>query len=504
MAFEKNNFDVAKKMLLPKSELSVECNISAGTNVTKVLSLLVDARVESQEVLNGVINFSGILDTKLVFCGENDEINTICANCPFSSKFESEEIEAGQTARIAVTVIDCRVESVGGETVKVMALLEQKGTLVCNQQISTISCHDDNVCIKNEEIETIKFIGSASEDIVVESEINIRENIKKIILVESGVVVKNVESGVGFATISGDVVSRVLYLGENDKFESGYVYDGFKEEIELSSLTRDSLVEGEAVIGKMGATTEIVEEEKGCKLLVKVPLSITVRGYDRANVSVINDLYSVKGDIHVTTSSFNMSEVCPVELVEGKIEGTLTLDENEPRVDKLLFHGGSGVTITNAYIKEGEVTIEGIARTSAIYLNDETSSLHSVQLEIPFSLNDKIACDDGAIILVDAIVSDVDVVVKKGREFYYDARVKATVNCCHDLASGVISEAVMVGEGGEKDYAMEIIFAPAGRELWDIAKSAKVKEEQILVQNPEVIFPTSVDTPLVLFNQRIQ
>lgn len=504
MAFEKKYFEVAKKGILPKSEISVECNISAGANVAKVLSLLVDARVENTEVLNGVINFSGILDTKMVFCSENDEINTICAQCPFSSKFESVEIEAGQTPLIKVSVIDSRVESVGGESVRVLALLEQSGVIVCNQQVMTIACHDSDVCIKNEDIETIKYIGSAEEEIVVESEINIRENIKKVLLLESGVVVKSVDAGTNFATVSGEVISRVLYLGENDKFESGYIYDTFKEEVELASLTRDSLVEGDAVVAKAGATTEIVQEEKGGKLVVKVPVVITVRGYERVQVGVINDLYSTSGDIAVTTSSYNMTETCPVELVEGKIEGSLTLDENAPRVDKLLFHGGNSVTITNTYIKDGEVTIEGIARTTAVYLNDETSELHSVQLETPFTISDKTNCDDDALIWANAYVSDVDVVVKKGREFYYDAKVKVTVSCSRQLTSGIISEATLTAENKEKDYAMEVIFAPAGKELWDIAKSAKVREEQIILQNPDVIFPTATDTPLVLFNQRLQ
>lgn len=504
MAFEKNNFNVAKKKELEKREISVECNLSAGMPVLKILSLSVEAQVKNSEVLNGIVNYSGIVDTKLVFLSENDEICTTCMACPFSSRFESEDIENNQNAIIKVKVIDYSVDSVGGEMVKLTAIIEQSAVLVFNQEIASLSCNDDTVCIKNEEIDVIRFIGQANEEIVVESEINIRENIKKIVLTESGVVVKSVDSGVNFVTVTGDVVSRVLYINENDKFESGYVYDGFKEEIELVGATRDSRVEAEAVVNREGVVTEIVQDEKGGKLVVKVPLSITARAYDNEVATVINDLYSTKGEINVTTTSFEMSEICPVELVEGKIEGSLTLDENSPRVDKLLFNGGNSVTITNGYVKDGEVFIEGIAKTSVVYLNDETSALHSVQIDIPFTLSDKINCQDGAMLSVDAIVCDVDVVVKKGREFYYDAKVKASVNCCHDLANGVISDASVSEDGKVKDYAMEVIFAPAGKELWDIAKLARVKEEQIIAQNPEVVFPTVDDTPLVLFEQRIQ
>ena len=504
MAFEKNNFLVARKKSLEKREFTVECNVSTGANVNKILTLAVEGEVSNSEVLNGVINFSGSVDTKLVFLCDDEQISSVNANCPFSSKFESEDIETGQIAEVKVKVVDYNIDSVGGDMVKISVRLEQSGFIVGNQEIGTISCNDDCVCIKNEEIDVIKFIGAGSENITIESEINVRENIKKILLTESSVIVKSVDSGVNFVSVTGDVVSRVLYLNENDRFESGYVYDGFKEEIELAGATRDSRVEAEAKVNREGVMTELVQDEKGCKLLVKMPVSISVRAYDNERISVINDLYSTKGEVTATTSSYNMTEVCPLELVEGKIEGSLTLDENSPRVDKVLFNGGNSVTITNSYVKDGEVFVEGIAKTTVVYLNDETSSLQSVVLDVPFALNDKINCEEGALTVVDAIVCDVDVVVKKGREFYYDAKVKASVNCCHDLVSGVISEASLQEEDRQKDYAMEIIFAPRGKDLWDIAKSARVKEEQILSQNPEVEFPCQEDTPLVLFEQRLQ
>ena len=150
------------------------------------------------------------------------------------------------------------------------------------------------------------------------------------------------------------------------------------------------------------------------------------------------------------------------------------------------------------------VTVEGIAKTTAVYLNDEDSSLHSVQLDVPFVISDKYVADEGGVLYVNALLNDVDVVVKKGREIYFDAKVKASISYSRSLSEGVISEATLLEEYKKKDYAMEVIFAPAGKQLWDIAKEAKVKEEQILSQNPEVAFPVEDNVPLVLFYQRLQ
>ena len=503
MAFETNNFNVAKKFSLGRSEFSVECNIDAGENITKVLSVSLGLGKISSETLNGVVNFSSNLDVKVVVLNSDGGLNTVASTCPFSSKFENENIENNQCAIVNLKIIDYNVESINGENVKIVVTLEQCGFIVANKEIKTISSNDDDICVKNDDISIIKFIGCGSVNIEVTSEINIRDKISKVLLTESSAIVKSVESGVNFVTISGEVASRVIYINDNDKFESGYVYDTFKEEIEIEGATRDSLVDGKVAVSQEDVSCELVEDEKGCKIVVKVPLTLSAIAFGEESFSVIKDLYSTKCETKVTTESFDMSYICPVELVEGKIEGSLVLEDDKPRVDKILFSGGNSVTVTNSYIKDGEIFVEGIAKTNVIYLNDEDNLLYSAQIDVPFTLSDKFNYQEGGLLSVDAIVYDVDVAVKKGRELFYDAKVKASASYCYDKLAGIISEATALEDYQPKDYAMEVLFARSGEELWDIAKNAKVKEEQIVAQNADVTFPCSEDTTLILFFQRI-
>ena len=169
-----------------------------------------------------------------------------------------------------------------------------------------------------------------------------------------------------------------------------------------------------------------------------------------------------------------------------------------------MFVGGNSLCVSNSYLKDGEVVIEGIAKTNVVYLNDEENSLNSVQIEVPFVISDKFSQDNAdGILVVDAILCDVDVVAKKGRELLFDAKVKACVNYCYDEVSGVISEALVLDAYPEREYAMELVYAQKGQDAWDIAKSAKVKEGQIVAQNPDVVFPLMEDTGLILFYQKI-
>ena len=164
MAFETNNFNVAKKLVLDKSEFSVECNVSLGDNVGKILSTSVEAVVNSSETLNGVVNYSGLIDTKIVFLNDEGESNTVCNSCPFSSKFENEDIVTGQKASITVKVIDYSIENVSQDNAKISVMLMQSGFILSNKEIKTISNNNDDVCCKYDEVDVVKFLGSAQEN----------------------------------------------------------------------------------------------------------------------------------------------------------------------------------------------------------------------------------------------------------------------------------------------------------------------------------------------------
>ena len=163
----------------------------------------------------------------------------------------------------------------------------------------------------------------------------------------------------------------------------------------------------------------------------------------------------------------------------------------------------TNLCVTNAFIKNGEINVEGITKTNVIYLNDETNSLHSVLIEVPFVVSERanVPCEN-AEVEVSAVLYDVDVVVKKGRDFYFDAKLKIKASYDCDQVGAVISSIAEEGDLEEKDCAIEVVFAKAGQSAWDIAKSLKVRETLITLQNPEVVFPLDKDENVIVYYQK--
>ena len=312
-----------------------------------------------------------------------------------------------------------------------------------------------------------------------------------------------IAESVNFVSVSGEVITRILYLTEKDRFETAYTSENFKEEIELEGVTRDAISDAKACVRNSMVQCQLDQNDKGMTIKYTIPVEVRVVSYLEKKETIVKDLYSTTNDLEVTTGSFDMTWQKQSDFFETKIDGTLTLDEDKPRVDKVMFVGGTNLTITNAYIKNEEVTVEGVAKTNVVYLNDETNSLHSVTMEVPFVVSDKanITCD-AAQVEVRATIYDVDVVVKKGREFYFDAKLKIQTSYDCDEVGAVISNVEVASQLPEKDCAIELFLAPQGETSWDVAKNAKVKEEQILHQNPELIFPLEQDANIIIYYQK--
>lgn len=503
MSFEMKNFNVVRKKRLDKSDFSVECNVELNGEVEKILSVSTCAQVDNQEVLGGEINYAGNIDLRVMYLTNDGEVGVTSSTCPFTSRFENAEITAGDYAIIKVSVVNYQIGTFNMGTLKISCQVQQETILIENKEISQILPTDAHICVKEGDVSLQTFVGSLQKNFDVQSEIAIKEPIKKFMFADSQISIKNVDTEANFATVSGEVTTKILYLTQNDKFETTYITEDFKEEVEFDGVTPDSTIEVFANIRANQLKVDVEEKDKNIKVVITNPVELKMFAYQEKTECFVKDLYSTTNEIQVDTESFDMTQVCGAETFDAKIDGTLTLDENRPRVDKLMFVGDSTLNLTNAYIKDGEVFVEGIASTNVVYLNDETNSLNSVVIEVPFVVSDKTKIDcAGATVEIAAMLYDVDVVVKKGREFYFDGKIRVNANYDCDVVEAVISNLHEGAPLPEKDSGLEVYFASEGQSAWDIARDMRVNEDTIYSQNPEITFPLERDENLVIFYQK--
>ena len=139
---------------------------------------------------------------------------------------------------------------------------------------------------------------------------------------------------------------------------------------------------------------------------------------------------------------------------------------------------------------------------NVIYLNDELGSIQSIQIEVPVVVDKKTDLKENAILEPMICLFDVDTMVKRGREIYFDAKAKVYVNVTCSNNFSLVCKIEAVGEIPFKDDAIEIYFGKAGESFWDIAKNLKIPSEIIRSQNPDMADPLDRDQNIALYFQK--
>ncbi len=502
MAFDVKKFVVFKKVSLPKTQTEKECEVELEGEVNKILTASSGVSLLSQETSDGVLSYMAEISTCVTYITADMRIGSANSICEFSGKIENSLIKNGDKVMLSLTVTESKVGFENGNAY-IKNFIQEEVDLIGQKEVKSIDCQDDDVCVKNGSIKLDKFIGYGNRENACEDEFVAKSNVKKVVSLEPSVSIKNTECQNGYVSVTGETMTRIIYLTIEDKFESHYVITPFKDEIEIDGVESGMTCECKPHVRQKGCEAEIIESDKGTKVIVKTPYNLNCYVYNAEEIAVVEDMYSINSEIMMSSESFDMSRVCKSEVIDTKIDGSLTLGEEKPRVDKVIYSGASSILITNSYVSNGELFVEGIAKTTVVYLNDDEGSLNSVEIEIPVAINEKTNARDDAKVCSDAVIYDTDVVVKKGREFFFDGKIRVNVRICEEEISATIVSAQRGEEYPERDCAMQLVYGKEGETLWDIAKRNKVKEEQLLVQNSDVVFPLIQDAGLILFYQKL-
>lgn len=502
MAFEMKNFMVFKKIVLPQSQTEKECSVETEGDLSKILTATSQVSLCMVEVGEGVITYTAELNNCVVYATSDGKIGNSDYVCDITGKIENAAIKSEDKAILSLSVQDVKVDYVSG-TVTVKVTICENVELLSQREVKSVDASDDDICMKKSSQTIEKFVGCGKSEGVTEEEFVARGNVKKIISVEPNVFVKNADSENGIVSVTGETIARIVYLTTDDKFEVAYTNTAFKEEIEVEDSRQDMKAVAKACVKRRDCRCEVLESDKSTKIAIKIPFMVNAYVFGSEEIESIEDAYCTKSEISMTSDSFDMTKVCQSQILESKIDGSLSLSDDKPRVDKIIFSGGEVVNVTNSYISNKEIFVEGIAKTTVVYLNDEEGSLNSVEIEIPFALSEKTSASEQAVVCADAVIYDADVTVRRGRELVFDAKVKANARICEDEVSATITDLKKGEVYEDKDYAMQYVLGKAGETSWDIAKRNKVKEEQIIAQNQEVVFPLIQDTGFILFFQKL-
>lgn len=497
MSVEKTKLTFLSKGRLDEEQVMVE-TIFNVPDMKKVLWSEAEAELETVDVGNGEVSFSGQTQFFITYLDQENKIKAFDNTVPFLSKIKNDNLtpETQVNLYACVSGVDCNASK--GKT---QCFVSINGAYLLQADTEILCGGDDKTIVKTEELSAQELLRAETVRFNEEISYPLTDKMENILAVRSRVCTKNIEANENFFLLTAEIHTCIKYLTISDEIEKISTVnftEQVRREIEVSGLTEEDVVEAVACVEQSLYKYELDKETN--KILINVPIKVQYRASSRVVIPSVVDMFSLSHQISAVTSSVSKAEILKSEFFENKIEGSVQIDVSEPRIDKVVGFSNPNVVVSEFNLVDDLLQVNGIIDFSIAFLNDEFEEITSQSHQIPFKIDLRI--EDVSVVpsLVTACLTDTDIIVRRGREIYLDAKLKTMVQMKKDSIDAVLTDVEFGEELPVKTHAIEIYFGQKGDDLWSIAKEMKIKPDTIVEQNPELILPLEEPENIVVYS----
>lgn len=486
---------------------TVSTDLQTENSIVKILCSKASSTISNFESLNGEVRFSGVVCFCVTYLSDNGEFYTINTSENFNAKLENQNIGINFVPMFKSEVLELKVSSSSND-IRLTSTVETQIEGIFTESINYFVNNNDNIITNSNFINYSTLSSHGKLEFNFEESFDSKNKINKILCKNADVKILDYSLGTDYFTVEGIITVNISYEVNNENKEL-CVYTNcykFKEELEKEGISKEGYMILSSYVKNCDIRAEISENEDNNTVSLVVPVSVDYAYLTSNTTEVIVDAYSLKNKINLDIESFIIDGKNLVKIFDEKINGQLVVDDNAPRIIKIISYCNENLSITNSF-KDGEnLIVEGIASINVIYLEeDETERLNSVIVEVPFSIENRvedISLDDS--LKVCAIIKDIDVKCKKGKEINIELDTCFKVNAFNTLQEMAVTNITEGEMLSPKEACLQIFFARKGNTLWDISKGLQCKPEQILDQNPNINLPLENDEKIILFKNNQQ
>lgn len=494
--------EVVKQSILETKREQYEFTIPLPENVQNVLSVDANVTITDFEVLMGQVNFTGEACLNIIF-SLTDGVMSNFEECEtFTGRIENIGLDPNILLKIVPNVIDIEINKAeNSNSLNVKLTLEYELNTIKNQEIEVFKNEDPNVFVKESEIDISRHIARNCTSFSQTTIFDTKMPVKQILNTTSTAMITKADSLDGMVVFEGEITTKILYTTEEDRpvIISMTNRENFREEVEETRATKNSMIEAFARVMNRTVESKINSEEKTIE--VTVPIRLCYDLFETKPVTITIDAFSTSNEVNLATEAFLSNQVSGYEVIENKFDGNITLDSQNLRIDKILAVDGAYLTTTGQNFQDGDLQIEGIIHLNIIFLNDEQEQVNSISIEIPINFKKNIGERDMNL-KIENFLTDIDAVVKRGRDIYIDGKIKTAIWLNREVKNAIVTSIENGDPLLERDGTIEIYFANPGEDFWSVAKDLKIPEDLLRSQNTEITEPFTQAEKVVFFNQK--
>lgn len=497
---------------LGEHQFNVEANLKTddASNISKVVMGGANAYIDEIEMLNGEAHYTGAVVFDVLFVDAEGASQILSETIDINGKIQNDQISVLMKPIYSVEVVDCKISEVDGDMAKATATVAIKLNAIKTDEIETVKIDSPDIQLNSETARLHQLGTYGTAKIALNEDFESKQTVKRILITTSHTELKNASAGTGYISVDGELMINSLLEVETDEglaLKNFMQVLPFKEEIENEQVAKDDDVFAFAFARPNDVVVSIntPSEDANKNQTINVSAEVTIKYITEreAETTISTDAFSMTNKTNIVSGTYLAQKPTKIEKFKTTIDGQTTIGDDEARIAKICAVTNEHLLIANSAVSDGELTIEGVAYATAIYLtDDDVPTLEGVDLEVPFSSKFDVSSDFDGELFVTGDVKDVDVKAKKGKEINISFDV-CFLAFAHSTTSGVMIKDIELTEPlPASEFALEMYVAPKGSTLWDISKNMLVTEDVLLKQNPDLIFPLESSKTIVHFRQR--
>ncbi|MGN0961463.1 MAG: LysM peptidoglycan-binding domain-containing protein, partial [Christensenellales bacterium] len=364
------------------------------------------------------------------------------------------------------------------------------------------STNGDDVHMSTSELNLSTYIGKAYEKFDVTGDLQI-DNAMSVLMVTPCVSLYDVQPKDNYLIVNGKLNVDICYkTGDNvQDINTKYHSIDFSWEVALDGLNSDSVVQSVVSLISNEIKVSTVIEEGTATINLYVPVVYTGYVFNTTTLEVVDDLYLEKNYMSVTCENFNTITGKGSVRFKDNISGTASILDTAPFIDEILGVSTNNLVLASSRVEGDRLCIEGVANSTVIYYTKDTGDITSVQVEMPFAVEEKVEGDKSGVVTI--CLENIGARSKRGKEI----EVSAELNVYTDMFSeNTLCAITGVNVGEEKpldDCALYLYIVKPNQTIWDVAKDVNTSQELILEQNPDVELPLKAGDKLVVYKPNI-
>lgn len=480
---ESTKITYVKNLTKQNFNLTISLPVDSNANIKTILNInpyIFDKKIECN---SGKAIISGKIGLKVLYIDTDNIFNTLTDTQSFSETLLDNSITQESYIMFENENILCDILS-QDNVLKLNCSISFNPILYMNIAIPTTETYEGLIC-KKCNVDTTYINKEVNTSFEYSCNFETKHNISKILCYRAEFIPDHIMASNDCVIVDGNIHSSLIYetnIDGQSVLKELCSTNMLKTDFSLNNMTNDQLLNLNFEIdqSKNSITTDLEDDNS----VITVNHTIKVTGLAMQNISLelVDDMYSSSNELSVNLARREFCKDQIEDKNDSYIYGEIVLQENDTAVDSLISNTNINTEITNVYVKDETLFVEGITTSQLVYL-DENHDYKTKACELPFVLDSKINVSELNCAKTNILVKDCKTKVKRGTiiEIEYAVTIKVANYTKKEIE--LVDNYTLGKPLDFSKYDYQIFLAHQNETIWELAKRINISIDELCSYN---------------------